>query len=142
MKLSQLSLFIQNQPGAIAEPCRILAENNINIYTMTLAETNDYGVLRLIVKEWQKARDVLAKAGFTANLTDVVAVKVPNQPGGLAEVLEKMGKIGINVVYMYAFVSNLQDAAVIIFRFDKTEEVIKQLTEASISIVNAETLFS
>lgn len=142
MKLSQLSLFIQNQPGAIAEPCRILAENDINIYTMTLAETNDYGVLRLIVKEWQKARDVLAKAGFTANLTDVVAVKVPNRPGGLAEVLEKMGTLGINVVYMYAFVSNIKDDAVIIFRFDKTEEVLKQLAEASITVADSEHLFS
>ena len=89
MKIHQLSLFLENKPGRLIEPCRLLAGAGIDMRTQTLADTAQFGILRMIVSDWESARAVLNQAGFVANIVEVVAVEVPDRPGGLAEILER-----------------------------------------------------
>src|SRR5512147_398386 len=102
MILKQLSVFLENQPGTLSRPCRVLADAGINILTIALADTQQFGILRLVVHEWEQARKVLEKNGCAVKVNDVVAVEVPDRPGGLAEVLEVIEGAHINVEYMYA----------------------------------------
>ncbi len=90
MKIHQLSLFLENKPGQMLGPCRTLASSGVNIRTLTLADTERFGILRLIVSDWQKARRVLQEAGYVVNVTEVVAVEVADRPGGLAAVLDAL----------------------------------------------------
>jgi len=127
MKIHQLSLFLENKPGQMTEPCRLLACAGINIRTLTLADTQHFGILRLIVSDWPRGRAVLEQAGYAVNVTEVVAVEVSDQPGGLAGLLETLDGTGINVEYMYAFTFGRQDRAVLIFRFDQPDAAIDRL---------------
>ena len=103
MKIPQVSVFLENKPGRLSEPCRILAEAGINIVTLSLADTQQFGILRLLVREWKKAKSILEQAGHVVNVTEVVAIEVPDRPGGLYEVLKVIEQCAINVEYMYAF---------------------------------------
>jgi hypothetical protein len=134
MKHHQLSLFLENQPGQIVEPCRVLAEAGIDIRTLTLADTERFGILRLIVSDWARAAVVLEKAGYVVNVTEVVAIEVSDRPGGLTEVLQALD--GINVEYMYAFPFGRGDKAVLIFRFDQPDAAIERLRAAGVSVVS------
>ena len=102
MKIRQLSLFLENRPGQLRFPCKVLGDAGIDILTMSLADTAQFGILRLIVKDWQRAKEVLEAAGVVVNVTEVLAVDVPDRPGGLASVLEAFEKAGVGVEYMYA----------------------------------------
>jgi hypothetical protein len=137
VKLHQLSLFLENKPGQVTEPCRLLAREGINIRTLALADTERFGILRLIVSDWERARDVLEKAGYIANVTEVVAVEVSDRPGGLAEVLGLLENSGINIEYMYAFTFGRSEGAILIFRFDKPDAAIERLQAAGINVVNS-----
>jgi hypothetical protein len=136
MKIPQLSLFIGNEPGHLVGPCRLLAEAGINIVTLSLADTRQFGILRLIVRDWQRAREVLEKAGLVVAVNDVLAIEVNDRPGGLAELLGIFEKAAINVEYMYAFTSRLGNRAVLIFRFDKLDAAISALTRAGVNPVS------
>src|SRR5512135_1384483 len=103
MKLHQLSLFLENKPGRLTHPCRALAKAGINILTLSLADTRQFGILRLLVRDWQKAKTVLEQAGCVVNITEVVAIEVADRPGGLEQILEVIEKGKLNVEYMYAF---------------------------------------
>ncbi len=135
MKLHQLSLFLENKPGRMIEPCRLLAHAGVNIRTLTLADTEQYGILRMIVSDWQKGTDLLKAAGYVVNVVEVVAVEVPDRPGGLAELLEIFEQSGINIEYMYAFPFGREDRAVLIFRFDKPDAAIAKLQKAGVNVV-------
>jgi hypothetical protein len=135
MKLHQLSLFLENRPGQLIEPCRLLAREGINIRTLSLADTQQFGILRLIVSDWQRARDILQKAGYVASATEVVAVEVPDRPGGLADVLGAFEGGPVNIEYMYAFTFGRQDKAVLVFRFDDPDAAIERLQAAGINVV-------
>ena len=125
MKLHQLSLFLENKPGHLKVPCKLLADAGINIVAMSLADTQQFGILRLIVKDWQKGRDVLQKAGCVVNVTEVLAVDVEDKPGGLAGVLELLDPTGLSIEYMYAFTCGPRgDRAALIFRFDDPDKAI------------------
>ena len=137
MKLHQLSLFLENKPGQLTEPCRLLAREGINIRTLALADTERFGILRMIVSDWQKAAAVLQEAGYVANATEVVAVEVADRPGGLAEILEVLENSQVNIEYMYAFTFGRCDKAVLIFRFDKPDEAIARLQAAGINVVGS-----
>lgn len=137
MKLHQLSLFLENKPGQLTEPCRLLAREGINIRTLALADTERFGILRMIVSDWQKAAALLNEAGYIANATEVVAVEVADHPGGLAAILELLENSGVNIEYMYAFTFGRNDRAVIIFRFDKPDEAITRLQAAGINVVDS-----
>jgi hypothetical protein len=133
MKIHQLSLFLENQPGQIVGPCRVLAAAGIDIRTLSLADTEQFGILRLIVSDWAKAAAALEKAGYVVNVTEVVAIEVADSPGGLTEVMEALD--GINVVYMYAFPFGRGAKAVLVFRFDQPDAAIDRLRAAGINML-------
>jgi hypothetical protein len=136
MKIHQLSLFLENQPGQMIEPCRLLARAGINIRTLSLADTRQFGILRVIVSDWQDAAVVLEDAGYVVNVTEVVAIEVGDRPGGLAELMAILEDSGINIEYMYAFPFGRQDRAVLIFRFDQPDAAIERLQAAGIDVVD------
>ena len=118
MIIHQLSVFVENRPGHLIAPCRLLADAGVNIVALSLAETQNYGILRLIVRDWQAAKQVLESGGFRVTVTEVLAVQVPDRPGGLVQVLTPISDAGLNVEYMYAFATKSGDEAVLVFRFE------------------------
>jgi hypothetical protein len=140
MKIQQISLFAENKPGHISAPARLLATEGINIRALYLADTQEYGILRLIVADWQRAAGLLEAHGFIAKVTEVLAVEVPDRPGGLADVLDALQGTGINIEYMYAFPYMRGDQAIIIFRFNDPDAAIERLQAAGINLVASEEL--
>lgn len=141
MHVEQISVFIENKSGRLAEVTRILGEAGINIRTLSLADTSDFGILRLIVNDAQKAKDVLKERGFTVSRNEVVAVEIPDRPGGLAQLLQVLDAETINVEYMYAFVERSGENAVMIFRFEETGRAIETITKKGFSILPGERLY-
>jgi len=141
MKVEQISVFIENKSGRLAEIARILGEAGINIRALSLADTSDFGILRLIVNDRERANIVLKENGFTVNKTEVVAVEVPDRPGGLHQILKKLDSEAINVEYMYAFVERSGENAVIIFRFDETDKAIKILMDSGFTVLEGDKLY-
>lgn len=127
MKAEQLSVFLENRAGRLAEVIHTLAMAGINIRALSLADSSDFGILRMIVCDQEKAKTVLKEKGFTLGSTSVVAVEVPDAPGGLDSVLQLVSKNGINVEYMYAYVQRAKNKAVMIFRFDKVDQAVDLL---------------
>ena len=142
MKIHQLSVFLENKPGQLTEPCRLLAQGGINIRTLTLADTEQFGILRLIVSDWLKGDRLLEEAGYVVNVTEVVAVEVPDRPGGLAELLAVFDNTDINIEYMYAFTFGRGDTAVMIFRFNQPDAAIERLQAAGINVVGSSEVYS
>jgi len=135
MKIHQLSVFLENKPGRLGEPCQALADAGVTILTLSLAETNQFGILRLIVPDSEKGKAVLEQAGCVVNVTEVVATSVANRPGGLADILQVIEDAGINVEYMYAFSVRRQDRAVLVFRFDDPDAAIALLQAKGFHVV-------
>lgn len=142
MKVEQISIFIENKSGRLAEVTRVLGEAGVNIRALSLADTSDFGILRLIVNKTDEAKAVLKNKGFTVNKTDVVAVEVPDRPLGLNSILEILDQGKVNVEYMYAFVERCGENAVIIFRFDNTDDAIQVLTQGGITILTGERIYN
>ena len=141
MKIPQLSMFMENKPGRLSDPCRRLAEAGINIVTLSLADTQQFGILRLIVRDWEKAREVLARAGCVVTVTEVVATEVEDKPGGLATILEVIEKAGLNIEYMYAFTFRSGDKAVLVFRFNDADAAIQVLQDNGINVIGGVELY-
>lgn len=141
MKVEQLSVFLENKPGALEEVTRILKEAGINIRTLSLADTTDFGILRLIVNDVEAASRVLKERGLRASRTTVVAVEVPDRPGGLHGILEAISGSGINVEYLYAFVERSGENAVIIFRFDNPDRAIEVLGQKGLKVLPGAKLY-
>jgi hypothetical protein len=142
MKLQQLSIFLENRPGHLAKPLELLSEHGINLLNLSLADTAEFGILRIIVRDWQKAEQVLKDAGWVVKLTEVVAVDVEDRPGGLAEVLQVAGRADLKIEYMYAFPLRRSDRAALIFRFEQPDRAIEQLQAAGGHLIDAEELFA
>ena len=141
MKVEQISVFLENKPGTLEKATLVLKEANINIRTLSMAETADFGILRLIVNDVEKANKVLKENGFQVSKTPVVAVEVPDKPGGLHSIMEVVSKEGINVEYLYAFVEKSGQNAVIIFRFDNPEKAIDILMKKNFTVVPGKKLY-
>ncbi len=141
MKVEQISVFLENKAGRLAEVTKVLGEGGINIRALSLADTTDFGILRLIVDQYDKARDVLKQHGFTVGKTEVVAIEVPDRPGGLAWVLQMLSDSDVNVEYMYAFVQHSGKNAVIIFRFDNLERAIELLQQQGVRIYSGQEVY-
>lgn len=135
MKLKQLSLFLENKPGALSRPVRLLAKARFNILTLSIADANQFGILRLILRDWEKAKKLLEKNGFVVKVTDMVAVEVSDSPGGLAKILDAVEKAGLNVEFMYAFTEKRENKAVLVFRFDDPDNAIKILRRSKVNVV-------
>jgi hypothetical protein len=142
MKVDQISVFLENKPGALAEVTRILGESGVNIRALSLADTKDFGILRLIVNDKEKAKEVLGRKGFTVRKTEVVAVEVPDRPGGLADIMRILAEADINVEYLYAFVQQSGENAIIIFRFDETDRAIAVLSEKKVRILEGKKVYT
>ena len=141
MKLKQLSLFLENKPGALSAPVKLLAAAKINILTLSIAEAQQYGILRLIVRDWEAAKKLLAKHGLLVKITDVLAIEVPDRPGGLARVLSAFDNTGINLEYMYAFTLQRDTQGLLLFRFDDPDKAIRVLRKKKIHVVGNAELF-
>jgi hypothetical protein len=132
MKLTQLSVFLENRPGHLVRVCETLADAGINIAAMTLADTGEFGILRLMVREWEPARAALDRAGCAVNLTEVLVLAVPDEPGGLARVLKILDAEGIGIEYMYAFAGHASSDALIVMRCDDPDRALAALERAGL----------
>lgn len=113
MTAKQLSVFIENRKGRLGEVLHVLKENDVNIFSLSLADTTEYGLLRVIVNNPEKAREVLINAGFSSMLTDVLIIKIPHVAGSLQEILEVVADNGVNIEYMYGLSVEAEDASVV-----------------------------
>jgi hypothetical protein len=138
MRVEQIAVFLENKSGRLAEITAVLADNGINIRALSVADTADFGILRLIVDKVELAKKVLKDNGFTVGKTNVLAVEVPDRTGGLAMVLKSIEQAGINVEYMYAFVNKSGENAVLIFRFEDMDKAIASLQAAGFTMLTGE----
>lgn len=142
MQVEQISVFMENRAGRLAEITRVLGKAGVNIRAFSLADTSDFGILRLIVNDNDKAKAALKEHGFTVGKTNVVAVEVEDRPGGLNHILELLSKEDINVEYMYAFVQHTGENAVIIFRFDDIDAAVKLLLNNNVKVLEGKTVYT
>lgn len=136
MKINQLSVFLENRPGRLSHPCAVLAEAGINIITLSLADTEQFGILRLIVRDWRKAQKALEEAGCVVNLAEVIVAPVPDKPGGLANVLRIVEEAELNLEYMYAFTVRSDDTSIMVFRFADPDAAIQFLKSKGFDVVD------
>ena len=141
MKVKQLSLFLENKPGALSRPVKLLAKAKFNILTLSIADTQQFGILRFVVRDWQKAKRVLEQAGFVVKVSDMVAIEVADKPGGLAKVLVALEKARVNLEYMYGFTLKTEGTGVLAFRFDAPDRAIAALRKAGIRLLGSVDLF-
>lgn len=134
MKITQLSVFLENRRGRLYDAARVLGEASVNIKALTIAENEEFGILRMVVDKPEKALELLKKNGFVASITDIVAVEVSDRPGGLAVILKILDDNGINLEYMYAFVEKNADNAIVVFRFDDPDRAIEVLSKNNIRV--------
>ena len=141
MKVKQLSLFLENKPGALSRPVKLLAEAKFNILTLNLADSQQFGILRFVVRDWQKAKELLENEGFVVRVTDMVAIEVADEPGGLAKILVTLEKARVNLEYMYGFTLKKEGKGVLAFRFDDPDRAIAALQKKGISPIKSVDLF-
>ena len=140
MKLNQISLFVENKPGTVNAALKLLADNGINISTLSLSDSKFFGVLRLLIRDWEKARDLLEANQFAVKITDVVAIEVDHAAGSLSKVLEILDRNQVNIEYLYAFAAGLNGKAAIIFRFADPDDAIAKI-KSELKIVEPLDLF-
>ncbi|HPP86921.1 MAG TPA: ACT domain-containing protein [bacterium] len=138
MLLKQLSIFLENKPGKLSEVTKVLKDNNINIRSLSMADTSDFGILRLIVPNVENVYKILKEHHFTVKITEVIAVKISDRPGGLNEILNYFSEENINVEYMYAFVNRSGDNAIIVFKVHNIQHAINILVKNNIEIFKYE----
>lgn len=136
MRISQISIFMENRSGRLAKITSAIGNAGINIRAMSLADTSDFGILRLIVTDTEKARKVLKDQGFTVKVSDVIAVAIPDIPGALGNLLSIIEHEGLNVEYMYVVAEKHMEEAIIIFRFDDLDKAIEVLFDNDINVVD------
>jgi len=140
MKITQISIFLENKRGRLFQVCSLLGQNNINIRALTIAESEGFGVLRVVVDKPQEAMKLLKSNDIVASLTDIVAVEVDDQPGGLANILRIFSENDINVEYMYGFVEKFSDKALMVFRVENPDRGTALLIQNNIKIIREDDL--
>lgn len=140
MSVKQISVFLENKKGRLAEVTQTLAREKINIRALSLADTADFGVLRIIVNNPERCLTALKTAGFVAQVTEVIAVEVEDTPGGLARILEVLDQDNVNVEYMYAYVEKSRDNAIVICKIDDRERALQVLEKNGFATLAAEAL--
>jgi hypothetical protein len=136
MLIKQMSVFVENTTGRLADLTKILAENNIDIKASTIADTVDFGILRCIVPDPEKATKILKDAGFTASITEVIAVSIEDKPGGLHKALKVLADNDISVDYIYSTIRAKDDKAVIVIKVEDPEKALKILEENGVKLVS------
>ncbi len=142
MRVKQISIFLENKKGRLLEALKALGREKINIRALSIADTLDFGILRLIVADPDKAKLVLEQSNFTVKENDVIAMAVKDQPGGLADVLSTLSNAGINVEYIYAFADKQENDAVVVLRTENIDEGIKVLKKAGVHMLSAKEIYS
>lgn len=137
----QISIFLENKAGRLAHVTRVLGDAGINIRALSIADTSDFGILRVIVNDPEKAYRILRQADFTVSETEVIAVQVPDSPGGLASVLEKMSEVNLNIEYLYAFIGSSGNDALVIFKVEDIEKARNSFKEKGIKFMEEEQLY-
>lgn len=140
MKVEQISVFLENRSGRLVDVARTLARNGINIRALSVADTADYGLLRLIVDNPDQATRVLNDQGFTVVETEVLAIEIPDRPGGLSDIIDILSSKGLNIDYMYAFVGTSGENAIVIFRTAPVDQAIEALKEGGARILTGDEL--
>lgn len=138
MKIKQISVFLENKKGRLYEALKAIADHGINIRALSIADTSEFGILRMIVPQPEEAKKVLEEAGFTTKITNVVAVGVKDEPGGLAGVLKYLYDADINVEYLYAFVEKSGEKAVVVLRTNNLDKTISILQEKGVHLLTWE----
>ena len=136
MTINQISVFLANRTGQLAQVCTALAENDISIVTLSLADTTDFGIVRMIVSDHEKAKRILSAAGHVVKVTPVFAVTVPDVPGGMAGVAQRLSNAGCDIEYCYAFAFHRGEKAVLVFRFADPDKAVKVLAENGYTTLN------
>jgi hypothetical protein len=142
MKVRQISVFLENRSGRLAKIATALGHAGINIRAMSLADTSDFGILRLVVTDADKAVEILKDHGFTVRVSHVVAAVIPDIPGALGNLLSILEHAGLNVEYMYAFIQKSMEEAILIFRFDDPDKALDVLLENDVTILNENKMLS
>lgn len=142
MLVRQISIFLENKHGRLAEVTQILGDNHIDITALSIADTTDFGILRLIVNQPDKAQQIMKKNGFAVSITEVIAIEVEDKPGGLSKALAVLDNRGIGIEYMYAFVGNSPSKnAMVILRVENPDSVIRVLQDEGIRIVSSTNVY-
>jgi hypothetical protein len=140
MKIRQLSLFLENRPGQLRFPCKVLGDAGVDVLTLSLADTQQFGILRLVVRDWEKGKKALEQAGVVVNVTELLAVDVPDRPGGLAEVLAGFEAAGLGIEYMYPFARG--PLATLLFRVEDPDRAETLLAEKGVKLVPSSELLA
>ncbi len=141
MLVKQISVFLENKSGRLAEVTDILGKQDIDISALSIADTTDFGILRLIVNKPEQAEEELKKEGFTVSCTDVIAISVVDEPGGLAEALKTLESVSVGIEYMYAFVGKSTSEALVILRVEQPEKAAEALDKNNIRVLPAERIY-
>lgn len=136
MTVKQISVFLENKPGGLAEFAKVLSDNNINMRAMCIAETPDFGILRIIVDDVYNTMCTMKEAGYICSATKVLAVEIPDKPGSLLNTLTVLGESGINLEYSYAFTTSKKDVAYMILRVNDNEKAIEALSKNGVKLVD------
>lgn len=141
MLVKQISVFLENKKGRLADVTKTLADNNLNICALSIADTTDFGILRLIVNKPEEAEKVLSEHEFTVSCTNVIAIGVEDKPGGLAKALDIIHENAISIEYMYAFVGKTGNEAFVILRVENPDKAIKTLENCDIEVIPSEKIY-
>lgn len=141
MKVKQISVFLENKSGRLARVTEILGENQVNIRALSIADTSDFGILRIIVNDPEKAYKALKLEGFTVSETEVITVEVSDTPGGLANALKVLDESKINVEYLYAFLEKFSEKALVVFRVEQVDKAIEVLGQNGINVLKDEDVY-
>lgn len=140
MTVKQISVFVENKPGQLAEFTKLLEKNNIDLRALSIADTQDFGILRVIVDDSYKTVCMLKEEGYICSVTKVLAVEIPDRPGSLVKILDALGEGGVNLEYTYAFLSRKKDSAYMIFRVTDNAKAVEVLNQHGITPICQEEL--
>jgi len=142
MKLKQISIFLENRKGRLWKALNILSCTKINIRALSIADTSEFGILRMIITEPEKAKEILEEANFVVKINNVIAVSISDEPGGLESVLKALNKMNINVEYIYAFVEKKGENAIVVIRTEDIDAGIAALEKGGITVLSPEEVYS
>ena len=141
MKIKQLSIFLQNRMGSLSKPLEVLSENDVNIRAMCMADTSEFGILRLVVDNPEKGKEVLEEKNYLVKITDIIGVEMYDGPGGLTSVLNVIKENGIDLEYLYAFTHNKVNRAILLLHADDIDNLLSVLEENDITIVSSKEVY-
>ncbi|MBO6123165.1 MAG: acetolactate synthase [Methanobrevibacter sp.] len=142
MKIKQLSIFLQNRMGSLSKPLEVLTVANVNIRAMCMADTSEFGILRLVVDDPEKGKEALEENNFLVKITEIIGVEMNDTPGGLTTVLDVIKENLIDLEYLYAFSHDKEDKAILLLHSDDIDNLIKVLTDNNITIVSADEVYN